>query len=237
MTKEQFKEIHQHIIEFSSTLDEPVRLSRLDVLIGMIAEAHTACDPKNPPIANVVHMINQRGMGAIHQDSACNGIIGCVTQNVPRSDSLEHGVLKFAQHVRKALLSLEDANVLRSHAATVMNVQRDAAWKKKGQAFGLIHHGTIFVNSTYKFDYLSPHFGYAGRTLYYYSHPPGARFVKVLPPNPRVLPDGTFHSREGDIEVVFFIPMDEEGRMKGIISRYAKTLGVSGEIEFPAVPS
>jgi hypothetical protein len=58
MTKEQYKEIHQHVIEFSNTLDEPVRLSRLDVLIGMIAEAHTACDPMNPPITKVMHMIN-----------------------------------------------------------------------------------------------------------------------------------------------------------------------------------
>jgi hypothetical protein len=174
-------------------------------------------------------------MGVMHENSACNGLIGCITQSVPRSDSsLEHGVLKFAQYVRKALLTLQDINVVRSHASTVMNIQRDAAWEKRGQAFGLIDHGTIFVNSTCKFDYLSPHFGYEGRTLFYYSHPPGARFVKVLPPNPRVLPDGTFQSREGDIEVAFFIPTDKEDQMKGIISRCAKALGASGEIEFPA---
>lgn len=169
----------------------------------------------------------------MHKDSACNGLIGCITQSVSRSDSLEHGVLKFAQYIRKALLTLKDVDVVRSHVATVMNIQRDATWKKKGQAFGLIDHGTIFVNSTCKFDYLSPHFGYEGRTLCYYNHPPGARFVKILPPNPRVLPNGTFQSREGDIEVVFFVPTDQEGRMKEIISRYAKALGVSGEIEFP----
>ena len=174
-------------------------------------------------------------MGIMHKDSACNGLIGCITQNiVPRSESLEHGVLKFAQHVRKALLTLRDIDVVRRHAATIMNVQRDAAWEKKGQAFGLIDHGTIFVNSTCKFDYLSPHFGYEGRTLCYHSHPPGARFVKVLPLNPRVLQDGTFQSREGDIEVAFFIPTDEEEKMKEIISRYAKALGVTGEIEFAA---
>jgi hypothetical protein len=177
-------------------------------------------------------------MGIMHKDSACNGLIGCITQSVPHSrggsGSLEHGVLKFAQHVRKALLTLKDINVVRRHAATVTNVQRDAAWKKKGQAFGLIDHGTIFVNSTCKFDYLSPHFGYEGRTLCYYSHPPGARFVKVLPPNPRVLPDGTLQSREGGIEVAFFISTDEKDRMKEIIRRYAKALGVSGAIDFPA---
>lgn len=170
----------------------------------------------------------------MHKNSACNGLIGCMTQSVPLSDSLEHGVLKFAQHVRKTLLTLKDINVVRGHAATVSNIQRDAAWDKRGQAFGLIDHGTIFVNSTYKFDYHSPHFGYEGRTLCYYSHPPGARFIKVLSPNPRMLPDGTFQSREGDIEVAFFIPTDKEDRMKEIISRYAKSLGVSGEIEFPA---
>lgn len=58
LTKEQYDEIHQHITEFSNTLDEPVRLSRLDVLIGMVAQAHTASDPKNPPITKVLHMIN-----------------------------------------------------------------------------------------------------------------------------------------------------------------------------------
>lgn len=173
----------------------------------------------------------------MHKDSACNGLIGCITQSVPRSKSLHHGVLKFAQHVRKALLTLKDINVVSGHAATVMNVQRDAAWKRKGQAFGLIDRGTIFVNSTCKFDYLSPHFGYDGRTLCYYSHPPGARFVKVLPPNPRVLPDGSFQSREGDIEAAFFIPTDEVDQMKRTISMYAKALGVSGEIEFPVVLS
>ena len=170
----------------------------------------------------------------MHKDSACNGLMGCLTQRVPPTDGLEHGVLTFAKHVRKALLTLQDINVVRGHAAAITNIQRDAAWEKKGQAFGLIDHGTIFVNSTYKFDYLSPHFGYEGRTMYYYSHPPGARFVKVLPPNPRVLPDGTFQSRKGDVEAVFFVPTDKKEEMKGIISGYAKRLGVSGEIEFPA---
>jgi len=58
LTKEQYEDIHQHITEFSNTLDEPVRLSRLDVLVGMIAQALTASDPKNPPISKVMHMIN-----------------------------------------------------------------------------------------------------------------------------------------------------------------------------------
>ena len=58
MTKEQYEELHQRITEVSNTLDEPVRLSRLDVLIGMIAQAHTASDPRNPPITKVMHMIN-----------------------------------------------------------------------------------------------------------------------------------------------------------------------------------
>jgi len=58
LTKGQYEEIHQHIAEFSNTLDEPVRLSRLDVLVGMIAKAHTAFDPNNPPISRIMHMIN-----------------------------------------------------------------------------------------------------------------------------------------------------------------------------------
>jgi hypothetical protein len=47
-----------------------------------------------------------------------------------------------------------------------------------------------------------------------------------------VLPDGTFQSRKGDIEVTFFVPTDKKDEMKGIISKYAETLGVSGGIEF-----
>lgn len=58
MTKDQYEEIHRSITEFSETIDGPVRLSRLDVLVGMIAQAHTACDPENPPITRVLHMIN-----------------------------------------------------------------------------------------------------------------------------------------------------------------------------------
>ena len=58
LTKEQYEEIHQRITEFSNTLDEPVRLSRLDVLIGMIAQVHNACDPSSPPISKIMHMIN-----------------------------------------------------------------------------------------------------------------------------------------------------------------------------------
>ena len=58
LTKEQYEDIHQHITEFSNSLDEPVRLSRLDVLVGMIVQAHIASDPKNPPITRVMHMIN-----------------------------------------------------------------------------------------------------------------------------------------------------------------------------------
>jgi len=169
----------------------------------------------------------------MHKDSACNGLMGCFTQSVPHSGGLEHDVLTFAKYTRKALLTLQDIDVARGHASAIANLQQDVAWRKKGQAFGLIDHGTLFVNSTYKFDYLSPHFGYQGRTLYYYSHPPGARFVKVLPPNPRVLPDGSFQSRKGDVEVVFFVSTEKKEEMKGVISRYAKAFGVSGEVEFP----
>lgn len=58
LTKDQCEDIHQHVTEFSNTLDEPVRLSRLDVLIGMVARAHTASDPKNQPINKIMHMVN-----------------------------------------------------------------------------------------------------------------------------------------------------------------------------------
>jgi len=176
-------------------------------------------------------------MGIMHKDSSCNGLMGCLTQSVPHTSSLEHSVLAFSKHIRKALLTLQDIGVVRGHASAIANIQQDTAWRKEGQAFGLVDHGTLFVNSTYKFDYLSPHFGYQGRTLYYYSHPPGARFVKVLPPNPRVLPDGSFQSRKGDVEVVFFVPTEKMDEMKVIISRYAKAFGVSGEIEFPTTSS
>lgn len=90
--------------------------------------------------------------------------------------------------------------------------------------------GEIY-SALFRFSWTSPHFGHPGKVRFHNGHPPGSRYVKIVTPNPKFV-DGTWISREGEMEATFYVP---RGRRKGFeesFEGYAKSLGMSGSVEF-----
>lgn len=69
--------------------------------------------------------------------------------------------------------------------------------------------------------------------MFHHGHPPGSRYIKIMAPNP-VFVDGTWISREGGMEVTFYVPPGRKGRFQGLFEGYAKSLGITGSVEFLA---
>ena len=57
------------------------------------------------------------------------------------------------------------------------------------------------------------------------------RFAKVAIPNPKFV-DETWVSREGDIEVTFYVPQNKGKSFEILFEEYAKGMGMAGPVEF-----
>jgi len=53
----------------------------------------------------------------------------------------------------------------------------------------------------------------------------------LVAPNPKFI-DGAWVSREGGVEVAFYIPPNRRERFEGLFEGYAKSLGMTSSAEF-----
>jgi len=98
---------------------------KLDILIGVIAQAHTApSDLKNPPISKVTPMIN---VSTPTREPTVSWVV--LHRFVPNTNGLEHGVLTFAKRVRKVLPTLQNVDVVRGYASAIADTERDAVYR------------------------------------------------------------------------------------------------------------
>lgn len=64
-----------------------------------------------------------------------------------------------------------------------------------------------------------------------HGHPPGSRYAKIMTPNPKFV-DGMWISREGDMEVTFYVPPNRRKRFEELFEGHTKSLGMTGQVEF-----
>lgn len=65
--------------------------------------------------------------------------------------------------------------------------------------------------------------------MIYLGHVAGPRSVKIMRPNP-VFKDGAWISREGDMELTFYVPHNRGRRSVELFEGYAKMLGMTGQV-------
>ena len=82
------------------------------------------------------------------------------------------------------------------------------------------------------FDWTSAHFGYPGKTRFFHTLLDEPRYVKMFQPNPTRLPDGTWQTHPGDIEIAFYVHREIVPAFVESFSSEAHALGVQGDIEF-----
>jgi len=110
-------------------------------------------------------------------------------------------------------------------------LQSQVAWDKMGQDISTAKEGCLLMNNLWKLKFLTPHFGHPGKVRYFQGHSPGFRLVKIYSPNPKFV-DGTWISREGDMEVTLYVPQNKGKSFEELFEGYAKGLGITGSVEF-----
>ena len=86
---------------------------------------------------------------------------------------------------------------------------------------------------TLRLGWASPHFGHPGKVRFFHGHPPGSRYIKIMEPNPKFV-DGIWISREGGMEVTFYVPPNRKERFQELFEGYVKSLGIADPVEFPS---
>jgi hypothetical protein len=86
---------------------------------------------------------------------------------------------------------------------------------------------------TFRLRWTGQHFGHPGKIRFLHGHPPGSRYVKIMTPNPKLV-DRTWFSREGEMEVTFYVPPGRRRLFKEFFGEHARGLGVNGPVEFLA---
>ncbi len=56
--------------------------------------------------------------------------------------------------------------------------------------------------------------------------------MKMFQPNPTRLPDGTWETHLGDVEVTFYMHEKEKQGFKDAFAQELRNLGISSEVEF-----
>ncbi|KAF9647752.1 hypothetical protein BDM02DRAFT_2523331 [Thelephora ganbajun] len=246
LTAAQLTEIHNSVTKGV----EHLRISRVDTVVGLLARCLSEVEPESKPIDTITYVINvcasvggsfaaiqlillqHRGMGIYPENAVVNAIIWLSAGfELPKDVDPRDGVLACATEIRKLLERLKNPEFVKDMAADVAKIQSQVAWDKKGQDLAAAREGSLMVNNLWKFDWTSPDFGHPGKVRFYHGHPPGSRYVKISAPNPKCV-DGTWVSREGDMETTFYVPPNQKKRFEESFERYAKSLGMSGSVEF-----
>jgi len=228
LTAKQLSELHSSIVKDADHL----RISRADTVVGLLARCLSEVEPESKPIDMISYVINHRGMGVYPQNAAVNAIFMLPTLfKVPEELDAHDSVLAWGTEIRKTLGRLKYPEFVDAVAAGVGNALSLIAWYKGGRDLSTAKEGSLIVNNMWKFGLTGAHFGHPGKVGFHHGHLPGSRYVKIATPNPKLV-DGVWKSREGDMEVTFYVPPNRRKRFEKLFEGYARDLGVTGPVEF-----
>ncbi|GJE86552.1 hypothetical protein PsYK624_026320 [Phanerochaete sordida] len=210
--------------------DPPPRVSRQDTLAALLAHCISRADADAPPVEHISTFFMARGVAPRSTTAAGNALLLATT--VPPADSSEATLLGTALRVRTALARCRDPAYAAAYDAASAPLAVRALNAELAQDF-VQRPGRMAVNSTWRFDWTSAHFGWAGRTRFYHTVLDEPRFVKMFQPNPAPLPDGSWEVRsKDDVEIVFYIQKELRGAFVDLFAAQARELGMSGEVEW-----
>ncbi|KAI0765761.1 hypothetical protein BC629DRAFT_908570 [Irpex lacteus] len=205
-------------------------LSRQDVLVGLLAYSLSHAEPDIAPVQHITSLFMTRGIGSKPSHTIGNALLWIPTEPAP--DFSSETVATIALRVRQSLLRARDPDYVAAFDALHAQKLEEVGNAELGQDF-LMRPGDMVINSTWKFDWLSAHFGYPGRTRFYHTLINGPRFIKFFRPNPTLLPDGTWRSSSpDDVEIDLYLPREVKERFKEIVGQEFQKLGVVDHVMF-----
>jgi len=228
LTASQLTELHNSVVKGM----EHLKSSRADTMVGMLARCLSEVETESKPIDTISHTINHRGMGIYPDNAVLNALIYPSTElRVSKDIDLRDNILAWVTEIRKSMERLKDPGFIKDAAAEQAKIQSQIVWDRKGVDIALTKESLLVVNNMWKFSWTSAHFGHPGKVRFHHGHTPSSRFVKIVAPNPKFV-DGTWISREGDMEVGFWVPQNRRKKFEELFDKYAKSLGMTGPIEF-----
>ncbi|KAI0741964.1 hypothetical protein C8Q80DRAFT_1274305 [Daedaleopsis nitida] len=161
------------------------------------------------------------------EDAVGNGLLYAVTDpvDVP-ADGNSHDkegdnatVLAYARAVRASIARTRDPAYVHDFLALAGQEWLAAAQNRLGHCI-LETPGHVIVNSSYRHDWASAHFGHPGTVCW--QHPdtvPTDNYVMMFPSNPVRTPTGEWRADQGACEATFNVKAGREGTLEVAVAR------------------
>ncbi|EIN10962.1 hypothetical protein PUNSTDRAFT_51528 [Punctularia strigosozonata HHB-11173 SS5] len=227
LSGEQMVAIRQTVQEQGRHEDGPdaVVISRQDALIALVASCISEADTESPPVKAVSIVTSCRGVKPFN--APCNGVFWALSDPPSSGESLT--MYNFAKRTRLAVLRTRDPEYLSDYYPIFTD-----RWQEIGAEDQIPNFspppGFMTVNSTWKFDWTSPHFGYPQSCRFYHNNLPFLRYVKLFVANPSEDSDGKWRSNRDQVEIDFRLQKPIIDKFFHVLSTKLKEMGISGEV-------
>ncbi|KAL4247583.1 Acyltransferase [Abortiporus biennis] len=209
-------------------------ISRQDALVALLAKCYTESEPSSPPVTKISNVFMHRGISSCPPTRCCNAFVfalGDVTSELDKGDH-PPSLFALAQSVRQSLQQPRDPQFF----ARLQN-QSNQRFQEIADSDMCVDltpgPGEMVINSTWKFDYTSAHFGYPGKTRFFHTILSEPRFIKIFRPNPTLLPDGTWTRPDPrDAEITLFVRRQTLTQFEEVLRGYLTTFGITEGYQF-----
>ncbi|RPD64451.1 hypothetical protein L226DRAFT_506158 [Lentinus tigrinus ALCF2SS1-7] len=237
-TSAQVSALHAALLRFqseaasggNSEVGKEVQLTRQDALSALVVSALNAA--YDIPIKQISNVVNCRGVNpaVLPKDAIGNGLLYAVSDAVSlnEEDPANILVLTYARAIRRSLEEVRHPDYVQDFLALAGAEWLTAAKTNQGHCI-LETPGHIILNSSYRHDWASAHFGFPGKASW--QHPdtvPTDNYVMFFPSNPVRMPDSEWRTDDGACEATFNVKAGRECDLEGAIARgWAAVVGES----------
>ncbi|KAI0700122.1 hypothetical protein C8T65DRAFT_287605 [Cerioporus squamosus] len=196
------------------------RLTRQDALSAFVVAALNAS--YDTPVKQISNVVDCRGINpaVLPKDTIGNGLAYAVSNYVsPNDEDPKATVIAYARAIRRSLEEVRHPEYVADFLALAGAEWLRAAKTNQGHCI-LETPGHVIVNSSYRHNWASAHFGFPGKASW--QHPdtvPTDNYVMFFPSNPVRTPQDEWRTDEGACESTFNIKAGREGAVEAAVAR------------------
>jgi len=174
-------------------------------------------------------------MGIAHDDAPCNAVLWGFSEPLllPRDKLANLAILDITRQIRESLVRIRDFKNLSVLVAKQMAVMKLPTSIELGMEWESPPPGHVTINSMWRMDWTSAHFGYPNQTRFHHTNVPVPRYIEIYTPNPTLSADGQkWEVHSGDAEVTFYVTGDIRENLEKTLQCNATCLGMPGDVQF-----
>ncbi|RDX54213.1 hypothetical protein OH76DRAFT_1074370 [Lentinus brumalis] len=196
------------------------KLTGQDALSAFVVAALNAS--YDTPANQISNVVNCRGINpaVLPHDTVGNGLAYAVTDDISLNDGDPRTtVLAYARAIRRSLEEVRQPDYVEDYLALAGAEWLRAAKANQGHCI-LETPGHVLVNSSYRHDWASVHFGFPGQASW--QHPdtvPTDNYVMFFPSNPVRTPHGEWRTDDGACEATFNVKAGREDHLEAAVAQ------------------